>query len=226
MAVRVPRGALPAFETLAALPDESFESIQNRLSETGHVFSDDEMVKQLISANIPHATPKQLRQVVELLLSLFHLSEETCLSIPSIITGICASISEMDEPKWTPDMVQEIHSRLTLLLNEDSPIRAMVHTQDVLNDNERALTGARILTELRPVFGSSVAEEPIAFALLHTLRLTHSESKEFYITLDDSDIEILDNLLDRARQKSKTLRRMMDRKGIVVLTSARRDENV
>jgi hypothetical protein len=73
---------------------------------------------------------------------------------------------------------------------------------------------ARILTDARPVFGADVSEAPKAAILTHLLKLRYHDSsddiKEIYIAMDSIDIAVLRDVLERARQKEKTLTAYFD----------------
>ena len=78
---------------------------------------------------------------------------------------------------------------------------------------------AEIHTDLRPVFGEHTdgltAEGGV---LAHVLRLHHISSEgsheDFYVALDDEDLEILRDVIDRAEKKSETLRRQLHEAGM------------
>jgi hypothetical protein len=75
---------------------------------------------------------------------------------------------------------------------------------------ERTFCSARILTDLRPVFGLRVEDGPQAMVVMHTLKLVYHEGskrhEEFFVALDADDLKTLRKLVDRAEAKAETLR--------------------
>lgn len=61
-------------------------------------------------------------------------------------------------------------SSLKEVLASDSALSASAKAVGLLNDNPRNYLFGRVLTDMRPVFGVSVEEEPIAMAIVHTLK--------------------------------------------------------
>ncbi len=95
----------------------------------------------------------------------------------------------------------------------------------VVSDHDHVYCRARILTDIRPVFASSVSEPPAAMVVVHTLRLSYhsssasGETQGFYIALDSSDLEELQQQIERAIEKEKTLRSVLSSKQLPVLNS-------
>ena len=77
-------------------------------------------------------------------------------------------------------------------------------------EDERVFCQARILTDLRPVFGQVIEDGPKAMVVVHLLKLTfHKGSEkhqEFFVSLDGDDLKTLRGLIDRAEAKAKTLK--------------------
>jgi hypothetical protein len=77
------------------------------------------------------------------------------------------------------------------------------------SDVERAFCDARILTDLRPIFGGEV-DAPKAMIIVHTLKLSYHDAatgkhEELFVAIDDEDIEKLKRILERAERKAKSL---------------------
>ena len=83
---------------------------------------------------------------------------------------------------------------------------------DLKTDDERVFCGARILTDMRPVFGPNVKDGPKAMAVVHLLKLGFDRvgdpkrHNEFHVSLDAEDLGSLRKLIERAEDKASTLR--------------------
>lgn len=78
--------------------------------------------------------------------------------------------------------------------------------------HERLFVDAQILTDLRPVFEEEISDDhgPLGAVLSHVLRLhiigQSGAHEDVYVALDEGDIKILREALDRAERKSELLR--------------------
>lgn len=82
----------------------------------------------------------------------------------------------------------------------------------VATDCPRLFTEARVISDLRPIFGDTVAESPLGAVITHSLRITYAEEgdeKEFFVSLDSRDLTTLQDHIARALQKDKTLRALV-----------------
>ena len=79
-------------------------------------------------------------------------------------------------------------------------------------DGERLYCDAKILSDIRPVFGPKPTVMPPGAVVTHTLRIGYHEGgdhKEFYVILDADDLEALKNTVTRAEAKDKVLRQLL-----------------
>lgn len=91
----------------------------------------------------------------------------------------------------------------------------------ILTQHERIFVGARILTDLRPIFHQNVSEKPGAAVIIHMLKImqrdNHKNYQDQYFALDSNDIRSLKALIDRALKKEESLRDAMKDSGVVIL---------
>ncbi|MGC1183860.1 MAG: hypothetical protein WBA31_01750 [Candidatus Dormiibacterota bacterium] len=117
---------------------------------------------------------------------------------------------------------QILSARLASLL-EVPGIVGSAKALDLLSERERVFHASRIISDLRPVFGDEVVASPTAVLITHTLKIEyHGETgrEEFYISMDDQDIEQLMGTLERAKVKSDWLVKLSETSGLTVLTPA------
>ena len=103
----------------------------------------------------------------------------------------------------------------------------LVHAKalEVLQENENTFCDARILTDIRPVFGSEVGNHPKAAVIVHQLYVSYyheGELKKFYVALDTGEINVLRKVLDRADLKAQSLRSVIEKAGVAYLDAPRR----
>ena len=85
-------------------------------------------------------------------------------------------------------------------------------------DHEHFLWESRIMTDIRPVFGSDPAGSPSGATIAHTLKLTYADDnnqrRDFYVAMDAVDLRNLQDALHRAEKKSGSLKSMLEAAGI------------
>jgi hypothetical protein len=152
-------------------------------------------------------------EIVETLVSLYPL-EEDFENNEQLAEEICAAIGDSDSKILSlPDGDRErFKQRLVKLLDIDS-IRVVSKANTLLHEYERVVCNARVLTDIRPIFGASPDAPPKAALIIHTLKLNYHDAeglKEFYVAMDSEEMDQLIYVLDRADSKSKSLRTVLD----------------
>ena len=87
---------------------------------------------------------------------------------------------------------------------------------DLATEYERRLHTVRIITDVRPVWGTDPETEPLGGVVSHQLRLdafTGYDSRPYFFALDRSDLVRLKESVDRAIEKSESLTAWFNRMG-------------
>ena len=119
---------------------------------------------------------------------------------------------------------QQSKDRLRKVLGIDS-LASSAKALVLLTEHERTLHSVRILTDVRHVFQSDPEKEPYGAVVFHILKLNYHENgqhKDFFIALDGDDLANLRIALDRADEKTKTVKRKLALADIAYLGGADR----
>jgi len=113
-------------------------------------------------------------------------------------------------------------AHLTQVLSLDETLGVSAKASELRSEYSNVFCTARIMTDLRPVFGRDVDKGPLAAVVVHEAKITFHESgeeptKDFYMALDSEDIEELRKQLDRASRKEMRLASSARKGGINVL---------
>jgi hypothetical protein len=184
------------------------------------------------AAPIPFGTVRELQT---------WLASEVQSVPPNDIKKILSSISSLSKllstRKWTPKNLAtaldeaarsgienfkvaegaDFKERIITLLSLDVFNLIEAKAKELQQEAQRLLLDARILTDIRPVFGESIGENPTAFILTHTLKLHYHEGgehREFFVALDGEDIDLLKEISERAQKKAVVLKRIVAASGI------------
>jgi hypothetical protein len=82
---------------------------------------------------------------------------------------------------------------------------------------------AKVLTDIRPIFGLDIDAEPEGTIIGHTLKIVYHtgfrEHKELFLALDTKDLRQLAETVERATAKDRSLKNLLSNKGLRVLGS-------
>lgn len=220
--ITIPEPYESGLAIILALSDDSVDELVSALEDIpSKLFP--YTLGQEIAPNVQSVPPDALSEVVETLQSLYlsNLHHEMPASVMADDISQAVSrqaLSEQGQLLSDQDR-KKLRDRLVKLLSIKS-LEIVAKALGILRNNQNVFHEARIITEIRPVFGPNVDEPPPAAVILHMLNLTcHGTDghKEFFVALDTDDIAVLREVIDRAEAKAESLKAMMVKAGITYL---------
>ena len=115
--------------------------------------------------------------------------------------------------KIPPEQVDIFQQRLASLLRNE-PLRVRSKAKSLLFESPNIFQSARVMTDLRPVFGGGKDLSISGTIIKHDLKIEFFDResyKQFFVTMDDADIRRLKLTLDRAERKAELLRSLLER---------------
>jgi|SRR5919112_1351770 hypothetical protein len=212
----IPESVVVAFTQITTLPEESFQEILSALGNTPlrirqpRVFDHDAFQPKSIS-------PEEAKAVADTLFPLYRTFASSNVDLKTFVNDLAQSLREgwPDRAEWlsSDDAIRRFKERITQLLSVDS-LRLIAKAHEVLLQHENTFLEARILSDIRPVFGEDVQAPPEAMVLIHMLNIEHydanNERREFVVALDVEDIRLMVETLKRAEAKTKSLKSLID----------------
>lgn len=208
--VSIPQGYEGDFVQLRGLGDESIEELLSVLNDEPPALSHYELAER-IYPKVNSIPRDDLVSIMRTLFALYSLRARAGLSVLDFARDILRAIDENGSAdlELSGQDRERFEDRLVQLLGVDN-IDIGLKANDLLTDHEHTIHSARVLTDIRPVFGDDPEDGPRAAVIVHMLRISyHDESnevKEFYVALDTGDVEKLVDTLERADAKAKSLR--------------------
>ncbi len=147
----------------------------------------------------------------------YTLAHEISPNVQSIPVDDLREVIETLQSLYLTKVYHEVPANV---MADDIAEEILAKALGILRNNQNVFHEARIISEIRPVFGSNVEEPPPAAVLLHMLNITcHGTDghKEFFIALDTDDIEVLRDVIDRAETKAESLKVMLNKAGTTYL---------
>lgn len=171
---------------------------------------DEIVVTAVASASGPDRS-SDLKLIAEALTALYSVRSSREMSIEEFANDVAEALEELpDEHLRLPSGERDDFKRkLVLLLGADF-FTVVSKSVELRSEHERTFCHARIITDLRPVFGSVVEDGPKAMIVMHHLRLAYHEgdheTRDFYVSLEAEDLRTLRLLIDRAEAKARGLK--------------------
>jgi hypothetical protein len=153
-------------------------------------------------ANKARAVP-EATDIVESVASLASAQAETSMKMDDLAT----EVSNSKDLPLEPTERALLKDRLIRLLRVE-PLVVTGKALDVLHEDQRTFHSVRVLTDLRPVFREEASQPPAAVAVRHVLKVTYHEGdqfREFYVTLEERDIQKVKEAVLRAEEKAVSL---------------------
>ncbi len=163
------------------------------------------------TASVTHTRVPDLKKVGEALVALYTVKSMRDVSVEEFSDRVSDAMESLDQEQMRLPRAEreQFKQKLITLLSADV-FGLISKVIDLRTDDERVFCHARILTDLRPVFGSRIEDGPKGMVVVHLLKIGyHAGSKdhhEFFVSLDMNDLQTLRKLIDRAEAKAKSIK--------------------
>lgn len=204
------------------MPERAYEQFANALRHTFSAAKDHKELAGWIAPEVNELEKPELVQVLDSLTSLYRLRSSHGVSTQRLASDVTASVSSDSTVKIPGEAISVLEKRVAEALTMDALSVVRVKAKELQFEAERTLCEARVITDVRPVFGSNAADPPTGFIIVHSLKLGYHDAnsgqhKEIYVALDETDIAKLKDALKRAEEKSKTLKSKLETTGVPVV---------
>lgn len=212
--IRIPKPFVEPFAAVRALDEAQAEAFAAAL-----VHASPTMNVETLASDLPDDlfTEVEAADVVRAFVSLTAIRRINDWTVEETVERVAASddldVPEVDQGTFADRLAVALRSRSIALLGKAT---------DMGTDHDKAFAGARVLTDIRPIFGDEISEGPQGVVLTHTLKVEyfHDEGQlgNVYVTLDEQDIGVLRSVLDRAERKAESMRQVLSEMNVSYLT--------
>lgn len=204
---RIPPAYRSAFGLMAGWGDDEVDAVERAFGEFPERLGASALGERLRSG-VADLDQHAAVEVVEGLLSL--IAQERYWDGKDLAQRV-ASSSDLE---LADDDRADFATRL-IRLTSIRPLRIALKAQDMRTEHEHVYLGARLFTDIRPVFGNSANEPPDGAVIVAMLKLAFisddSGEKSFYVALDGDDLKSLKGVLDRGLEKVETLTKSLSK---------------
>lgn len=217
--LQIPPRYIPSLAAFLRLAPEDLTAFLGALHTENPTLSLEDLA-ETVAPRLSSIDPKIVTEILDLLGSLYLAREALGTEMGEFISGVRGAMersgkAELQTSDWTA-----FEKSLREALSSGSALTASAKAIGVLSDHPKAFLSSRILTDLRPIFGSNVEEPPEASVIVHTLKITYREgrtTREFFVSMDGADLVKLCDDLKRATKKEESLRGLTKSKGLKLL---------
>ncbi len=221
MALRIPDSQKNDLATLIRLSDEDATAFELALRTAKPSMS----AKALAAQISPHVRTEAatLERLIRVLYSLYGTRERFSQEVDALAAEVAEKAAEEKIGGLTPGSpaVQSFKARLSRLLGLEDSVGVGSKARDLILEQDRPFEDARVLTDIRAVFGGTATQpKPVAAMVYHTLKITaHGEEghKTYFFALDGHEVRDLKAALERALQKEVELKGLVGKTGLPIL---------
>lgn len=214
---RIPESQRVALKKLRELSDEKVKEIIAALRQKLFNVTGVQEVAAELRPLLSDLSPSDVESIADTLLFFYYVRANSDVSPAKFVSDVSRGLRDFAGDTFTEEEFTSFKNRITDLLDVDS-ITISAKALSLHGDFENTFCEAKILTDVRSVFGASVEEKPVGFVITHTLKIGyHDDSarhREFYVALDEDDLSTLRDVVGRAEKKAKSVKATMDKTGI------------
>lgn len=216
--LKVPERHVAAFEALLSMQEDDFGRTLSVLEAAQPTDAPDKLAESIHRATA--LSVSDVRSLLEAIMELAALKQRSLSSSGHMAARVAASSQFTDGDHRNKEFMER-----TRQLLRSGAVRLHSKVSSIGSEYERLFVNCQILTDLRPIFDDQIAEspEPEAALLRHTLSLHYvgSDGKHdnFYVVLDEGDLIVLNQVIDRALSKAESLREKLHQSGLIYMHS-------
>jgi len=208
--LRVPQTHRDAIAAIRDMPDEQFEELKTDLAVVSPFVGTTGLIDQARQAD--GLANDQGQAIVLALLSLYAQLKFHGWTIDDLAAGVARS-ADLPSSDLDPDQLTQ---RLQALLGLES-VETTGRALDLQTEHEHLFHSARILTDIRPVFGDSPKEPPSGALVIESLKIEYFDEGtpcSLYLSLSPMELRNLRDTVDRALEKADTVHDLLEQIGM------------
>lgn len=222
MALRVPENQIDHIKKFLELHDDKIASFHDALAKARTHFNATDLSEE-VSAHL-EISRHLIDGMVAVLASLYRTWDGQNIPLETFVDQeVIVALKKQGIFSGEKAEAQRAKLRkfLVAALSHESTLGTAAKAGYILTQHERIFVGARILTDVRPIFHGDVSSKPDSAVIIHMLRITQRDDygnpSDQYFGLDSNDIRNLKALIERAMKKEETLKGLMKDSKVTVL---------
>jgi hypothetical protein len=221
--LRFPSKARASLIRLANQADEVIEELCNLIESSPEILTSRQAASDKAST-LTKLTPDDGFELLEAVIPLMYYkaSHPTANLLKDISATLTISEKKTDT-KLSASLVPKLEKNLGRILTL-SGAALKAKAMSVATDSQRLFSEAKILSDMRPVFGDDVSKVPLGIVILHNLKVQFAENgeeRDFFVSLDSQDLKDLQACISRALEKEASLGRFASQSNLKLFDTSR-----
>lgn len=203
---KIPDAYKPGFELISNLTNDQIDVIVKSF-KTAEIGSGPETILNLVNNKIDQKE-SLLRSALNAIFSLINLKNSSNINSDELINDISEAFKTEFCDGNKNKKAEILENNLKLLLSSQENLGLTIKANYLLKENQKKFQESRIISDIRIVFGDDIQKDCKNALVVHQLKLVYQENdetKEIYISLDNSDLKKLSESINRALSKEKSI---------------------
>ena len=195
---------------LYSLPD--IDTLVSNLKEAKISINPEKSIRDVV-ASTTGFTPDEVYDLSRGIMRLLIIQSNSDNSPSDLIDELFSDIpdSEIEKLNLTEDKHNEIKKRVVEILNSEN-LLISVKAVGIKFEQDNLFERARIITQILPIFSDDISQTPKVAMIIHQLGIHYfqdGEHKEFFLRIDEEEIDDLMKILERAKIKGNSLQKFL-----------------
>ena len=220
MPLRIPKEYHGAVESLIKLAEESVDSLLDALKVAGPAISPRALAES-ISSSVPSIGVRSLTDLLTAIISLIlSVTSREADQDSGMEFARAASNAKLGELEPGSEAETHFAARISRFLELAGGLIVTSKASSVYLAHQSLFRHARVLSDIRTIFGQGASIEPVAGMIVHQLEINVGEGdaeRSRYIAMNIHDLRELRHAVDRAISKEAALRKVVNKSGLVFL---------
>lgn len=204
--LRIPDQQIEVFAELLSTPSSDLEVMAEAIEGTELPSLSEAEFATRVAKKIGADESKVLR-AVRVLTMLHVVARAFDIAREDVIPSVISAVRKEEKLDTDDDQVKALEAFFDRVLFLDKPTRLLAKGSYLLAGHACTYGNARVITDLRPIFGAELGA-PLAAIIQHSLEIhVHKGAKgeDLYVVLDGQQVEKLIEVLKRAKVKEAQL---------------------
>jgi hypothetical protein len=208
----IPQRIRDGLVALGTLPEDCFQSLFKSLKEALPADTAKDLASR-IESEFPDSSRKSIERIISAIASAQNVQKTSHVDVEEFTKDVLESLGQDSLEAMKGIDSARFAERLRSVVSETDIQLTTSKINQLKHATQRAMCGAKIITDVRPAFAHDASKPPRAMTVVHTLQLRYHDDagnhREFYVSLDDNDLRQLGEAVERAKTKKETLKGML-----------------
>lgn len=199
----IPKALKPGFKELLNLGDDDFNKVIELLDETSVGIGPNSFQDFFLEKTNHKFENSVLPQ------ALFSFGSLLLRNTENEFSELARKLAASYDSEINKEDFEKLCSRLEIIFSKSINLKHTVKALELLGENDHVYSYSRIISDIRTIFNDDIENQNRRAVVIHNIRFDYKhngQSKEFYISLDNADLNKLKRNIERALDKEDVIK--------------------